>query len=66
MKRKAVNGSMCLSDNIIRYRAKHDLSQEQMAKKCGITKLTIFNIEHGKQTPTPKTEMKIRMVLEED
>ena len=55
-----------LSEKIIRYRAKHSLSQEEMAMTCGVSKQTIFNIEHGTQAPTKLTQMKIKLVLEKE
>lgn len=53
-----------LSDEILTYRAKNNISQAEMASICNVTKQTIFNIEHEKQVPTRLTETKIRLVLE--
>lgn len=55
-----------LSESILRYRAMHNLSQEEMAMRCNVTKQTIFNIEHGYQSPSKLTETKIRLVIEGD
>lgn len=54
-----------LANDIIWYRAKHGLSQDEMAKTCNVSKQTIFNLEHQLQTPTKLTEMKIRLILEQ-
>jgi len=34
------------------YRAMHDLSQEALAQKVGVTRQTILAIEHGKYDPS--------------
>lgn len=34
------------------YRAMHDLTQETLAKKLGVTRLTIVSIEKGKYDPS--------------
>lgn len=57
---------MSLGFEILKYRAKNNLSQKEMAKRCGVTTQTIFNIEHDIQTPSKLTEMKIRMVIDEE
>ena len=56
---------MKLSEEILRYRAIHNISQEEMANRCHVTKQTIFNIEHEIQDPTTLTQTKIRLVLNE-
>lgn len=55
---------MKLSQEILKYRAVHNISQQEMANRCRVTKQTIFNIEHEIQDPTELTQMKIKMVLE--
>lgn len=55
---------MKLSHEILKYRAVHNISQQEMANRCRVTKQTIFNIEHEIQDPTELTQMKIKMVLE--
>lgn len=55
---------MKLSQEILKYRALHNISQQEMANRCRVTKQTIFNIEHEIQDPTELTQMKIKMVLE--
>lgn len=53
-----------LADKIVRYRAKHDLNQEEFARKCGLTKQTIGAIESGRHGITKLTEAKIIQVIE--
>ena len=54
---------MKLAQEILIYRAKNNISQEEMAKRCNVTKQTIFNLEHEIQDPTKLTETKIRLVI---
>lgn len=55
---------MTLKDQIIRYRAEHDLTMREMAERVGVSLQTIMMIEHGTQTPSRLTEEKIKLVLE--
>lgn len=55
-----------LIDEMIRYRARHKLSQSDLAEKCGLSTQTINSVESGTQSPSKVTEMKIWLVLEED
>ena len=48
------------------YRARHDISQAEMARRCNLTKQTIYAIENERQSPGKLTEMKIRLVLEQE
>lgn len=57
---------MDLSERIIRYRAKHRITQKEMAQRCGITPQTLCYIETGQQTPGKMTQTKIELVLETD
>lgn len=54
-----------LRDKMLDFRARHDLSQEELAEKCHVTKQTIWAVEKGIQTPSKLTERKIRNVVEE-
>lgn len=55
-----------LADAIIKYRAKHDLSQGEFAGRCGISKQTVGYIEAGRrQGVTALTRAKILQVIEE-
>ena len=55
---------MDLKDRILDYRAKYGLSQTKMAKRCGITMMTLSNIERGVQEPSRLTVAKIERVLD--
>lgn len=55
-----------LRTKMLRYRAKHNLSQEDFAKLCGVTKATIWNFEAGKSNPTNLTQEKILMAIERE
>lgn len=53
-----------LTEQIVRYRAKYDLNQDEFAKRCGLTKQTIGAIESGRHGITKLTRAKIMQVLE--
>ena len=55
-----------LREKILKYRATHDMSQEALAKKCGLSKQTLNYIETGKQNPTALTKTKILLVIEKE
>ena len=54
---------MTLKDEMVMYRAKHNLSQAKFAKLCGLSVMTINSIENETQDPTPLTRGKIMLVL---
>lgn len=56
---------MSLQEEMIRYRAKENISQTELARRCGVTLQTINSVENGNQNPSKVTEAKIRMILEE-
>ena len=56
---------MELSDKILKYRAKHDLSQREFAEKAKLSTQTIYSIENGLQTPGKLTLEKIMLILDE-
>ncbi len=41
-----------VGENIRSYRTRNDLTQEQVAKKVGLSRASIVNIEKGRQRPT--------------
>lgn len=53
-----------LKDKMLDYRARHDLSQGELAEMCHVTKQTIWAVENGIQTPSKLTERKIRNVVD--
>lgn len=54
---------MPLAEEMVKYRAKHGISQSKLGELCGINVMTINHIERGLQSPTPLTEAKIRLVI---
>jgi len=52
-----------LAEMMVMYRARHDLNQEELANRCGVSKQTIYSIENGLQNPSKKTTMKILLVV---
>lgn len=51
---------------ILAYRAKHNLSIEQMAILCRVSGVTLTNVERGLQNPSRLTTTKILAVLDSD
>ena len=56
---------MTLMEMMVRYRAKHDLTQKELADECKVSVVTVNAVERGLQTPSALTEAKIRLVVEE-
>lgn len=52
-----------LAKRMIRYRALNRISQGEMARRCYVTKQTIWAIENGRKNITKLTEAKIEEVL---
>ena len=55
-----------LSDLIVAYRAKHNINQEEFAKRCKLTKQTIGAVESGRHGITKLTKAKIMMIINND
>ena len=56
---------MEISEMLLTYRAKNDLTQEELAKKLGITQVWLCNLESGRYKASKVLEMKIKMLTEE-
>lgn len=54
---------MTLLTKMKEYRAKHNLSQDQLAQAVGVRRETIGNIENGKYNPSLKLALDISKVL---
>lgn len=46
------------------YRAIHDLTQDDLAKKLGVTRQTIISIEKGKYDPSLSLAFRMASLLE--
>ena len=57
---------MSLQERMIFYRARENISQKELARRCGVTPQTITNVERGIQTPSRLTEAKIDLVVNGD
>lgn len=44
---------MAFGDNLKRLRQEHNLTQEELAEKVGISKSSVSYYEHSKKTPAP-------------
>lgn len=54
-----------LSEKMVEYRAKHNLTQKQLAELCGITAQTVVKAEQGKPL-TRLTAKKIELAIKEE
>jgi DNA-binding XRE family transcriptional regulator len=52
-----------LADAALRFRSHADLSQRELARRAGVTRLTVTNLESGAVRPFPETLEKIARVL---
>ena len=51
---------------ILEYRARHNIGQREMARRCRVTPQTIGNIENGvRKNATALTLLKVQNVLSE-
>lgn len=57
---------MTLEERMVNYRARHDLSMQDAAKRCGISMQTWRYVEKGMQSATPLTEAKIKLLVDEE
>lgn len=55
---------MTLSEKMIDYRAKYNISQEEFANKCKLCLMTVNAIENGKREPNKLTKAKIEQLIE--
>jgi len=52
-----------LNNNIKVERARHDMTQSDLAKRVGVTVLTIHSIENNKKLPSIKLALEIAKVF---
>lgn len=57
---------MKMTNKIKTFRAMHEMTQEQLANKVGVTRQTIIAIEKGKYTPSLELAFKISRVFNEN
>lgn len=55
-----------LAKDMIAYRAKHKLSMVALAKLCGVSSQTVYNLENGYSEPTRRTVAAIEEVIYND
>lgn len=53
-----------IAEKILMYRAEHNISQGEMARRCRVTLQTINSVENRLQNPSALTRAKIMMVIE--
>lgn len=55
---------MTLQEQMLRFRAEHNISQSTLAQMCKLSLQTVNSIENGLQTPSKLTVAKIKMAME--
>ena len=55
---------MTLQEQMLRFRAEHNISQSTLAQMCKLSVQTVNSIENGLQTPSKLTVAKIKMAME--
>lgn len=55
---------MALRNRVKELRARHDLTQEALAKKVGVSGQTIISIDKGRYCPSVKLALRIVRVLQ--
>ena len=56
--------SSSIGTDLATFRAKNSVSRDKFSKMCGLSVLTIFNIEKGKTKPQQMSEQKIRAAID--
>lgn len=57
---------MTLQEKILRYRARHNLTQKEFGELIGVTNQTVYAIENGLQDPGKMTMMRIEILFEKE
>ena len=52
---------MELSEKMLRFRAKHDMTQRQFAQLCGLSRRTIVNAENGEVSKFARAKIEYHM-----
>ncbi len=52
-----------LKKDMVLYRARERITQEELGRRCGLTKQSIMNIERGNKIPSRVSYAKIRLVI---
>lgn len=55
---------MMLRNRLKELRARHDLTQEALATRVGVSRQTIISIEKGRYSPSVKLALRIARVLD--
>lgn len=61
---EAIPGGERLTNHLREYRARHRLTQEQLADRVGVTRKTINTVENGVFVPSTLLALKLARALE--
>lgn len=64
--RKVFERAYDLALQVMELRARHGLTQEQLAERCGVDQGDISRIERGSTSPTARTLQRIAEALDAD
>lgn len=53
-----------LQEKMLEYRARENISQAELARRCKLTTQTVAMVERGMQEPSPLTRTKLLIVIE--
>ena len=56
---------MTIGERMLEYRAKHDLTQKQLAELLGENSNTVFKFENGKTKPHKVNELRLHIKMKE-
>lgn len=56
---------MALRNRLKELRARHDLTQQALAEKAGVSRQSIISIEKGRYSPSVELALRIARVLQE-
>lgn len=59
-----MKNSLFVNNSIKVFRAKHNISQQELANQIGTTQITISNIESGKYLPSIKLALLLSVYFE--
>ena len=56
---------MTLQEMMVRYRAKNNMSQDDLAREIGLSKQTVWAVEKGLRKPSKLTAERIKLIVGE-
>ncbi|PLX27669.1 transcriptional regulator [Candidatus Parcubacteria bacterium] len=54
-----------MNNRIKKFRSEHDMTQEELANKCDVTRQTIIAVEKNKYIPSLELAFKIALIFDQ-